>query len=200
MPSRHPALVVAILAVLGLGLSACSDSDDGAGEPTEFTRAEADEPDGDGGDDGDGQDDGDGSAAGALRDCGLADAVADITGEEVVDAGIRFGTVGRGTDAGDLQLEDEGCGYDLATGDRFVLADLVDGEDATAVESFEALEASGFGAPVANLGDAAVLLDDDKLYVRAGDRIIVVKHDGDVAADQRVLEALAAEALAVDAG
>jgi hypothetical protein len=205
MSPRRTAPLVAFLAVLGLGLTACSDGDDDADERTPFTRVDAGDADGEGDDaddEGDGADDGDDAdaAGGSLRDCALEAAVADITGEEVVESGLRFGTVGRSGDQGDINLNDEGCGYELASGDRVTLADVVDGEDATALESFEALAALDRATEVADLGDEALLLDEDKLYVRAGDRIVVVKHDGDAGPAPGLLEALAAEVLAVDAG
>jgi hypothetical protein len=204
MPPRPVALAIGLLAVLALGLTACSDGDGDAEERTPFTRVDTDEQDEDRSDsddaDGDdGSDDG-GTAAGSLRDCELEAAVADLTGDEVVEAGIRFGTVVRSGDGGDVQLNDEGCGYEMASGDRFTLADVVDGDEATAIESFEALEASGRGIAVGDLGDSAVIVDGDKLYARTGDRVVVVKYDGDTGVDQAVLEALAAEAIAVDAG
>lgn len=192
------ALAMSLLA----GVSGCGDDDETTGDAGSDERAAEDEA---------GEDLG-AAVSEAIdeadldeRECLLADdVVAGVVGEEVMQSGGMGGGSSGGSSSGsdaDFSISYEGCNYTLASGAQLTVAELVDTDDATALEGYEQVTrlvgVDDDAVAVAGLGDDAVQNDDD-LLILAGDRAFFVTGETEAGADiePAVLQAIGDEVVA----
>ncbi len=129
------------------------------------------------------------------------DVVAGAVGEDVTDSGGTGGGSGGGSGDVEFSISYVGCNYDLASGGEVTVAELVDTNDATALEGSEQVTrlvgVDDDAVAVPDLGDDAVQNDDD-LVIRAGDRAFYLTGETEAGddIDPAVLQALGAALVA----
>lgn len=139
-------------------------------------------------------------------ECLLADdVVAEAVGEDVTDSGGTAGGSGGGSGDVEFSISYAGCNYTLASGGVVTVAELVDTDDATALEGYEQVTrlvgVDDDAVAVPGLGDDAVQNDDD-LVILAGDRAFYLTGETEAGddIDPAVLQALGAELVAAETG